>query len=168
MALHIYNIYIYIYIHTYIMAIPICLIPVFPRSWFRYDWYWMTIISQAACVLYRMITSCRSYQYIYIYLYIYTYIYCICNVYLMVTSLAPGQSYNIPVSQIPQYTSPISYNAPFCSRNVRTCTCMIQNGTLQDIFLMHCGICEIGLLFHNQGNSQINIYIYIYIYTSIN
>ena len=61
-----------------------------------------------------------------------------------------------PVQQIPQCTSPMSHNAPFCNRNVHVCTFLLQNGALWDIYLMHCGICETGLLadigsslFHN-------------------
>ena len=51
----------------------------------------------------------------------------------------------LPGVQIPQCTSPISHNAPLCSRNVHTyvCTFLLQNGALWDICPMHCGICGI-------------------------
>ena len=37
-----------------------------------------------------------------------------------------------------------------------TCTLMLQNGAMWDIWLMHCGICEIGLLrpYHNHCNED--------------
>ena len=47
--------------------------------------------------------------------------------------------------KIPQCTSPISHNAPFCNRNVHVCTFLFQNGALWDNWLMHCGICEVGV-----------------------
>ena len=53
-------------------------------------------------------------------------------------------SSNRPVAQIPQCTSPISHNAPFCNRNVHTF--LLENGALWDICLVHYGICEMGLL----------------------
>ena len=49
-----------------------------------------------------------------------------------------------PIEQIPRCTSSISHNAPFCNRNMHTF--LLQNGASWDIWLMHCGICEIGLL----------------------
>ena len=41
-----------------------------------------------------------------------------------------------------------SHNAPFCDRNVHMCalSVLLQNDALWDIYLMHCGICEMGLL----------------------
>ena len=47
---------------------------------------------------------------------------------------------NRSVLQIPQCTSPISHNAPFCNRNVHVCTFLLQNDALWDICLMHCHI----------------------------
>ena len=49
---------------------------------------------------------------------------------------------NRPVIQI-QHISPISHNASFVTE---MCTCLLQNGALWDISLMHCGICEMRLL----------------------
>ena len=54
----------------------------------------------------------------------------------------------ITVSQIPQCTRTISHNAPVCNRRARLCTFRLRNGALWDIYLMHCGIREIGLLLH--------------------
>ena len=48
-------------------------------------------------------------------------------------------SRRLPVAQILQCSSSISHNAPFCNRIVHTCA-------LWNICLMHCGICEMGLL----------------------
>ena len=50
------------------------------------------------------------------------------------------------VTQIPQCTSLISHNAPFCNRNVHVCTLLLQNGVLCDICVMHRRIFEMGLL----------------------
>ena len=52
---------------------------------------------------------------------------------------------NRPIAQIP-HCSPISHNPPLCNRNVHVCTFLLQNGALWYIFLMHCGICELGLV----------------------
>ena len=41
---------------------------------------------------------------------------------------------NRPVAQIPQYTSIISHNAPFCNRNMHICAHFCYK-------MMHCGIC---------------------------
>ena len=49
--------------------------------------------------------------------------------------------------------SPISRNAPLCNRNVHACTFLLQSGALWDICLMHCGICEIGLM-TNRGQAS--------------
>ena len=54
---------------------------------------------------------------------------------------------NRPVAQIPQCTSPISHNAPLCNRNVHTCAHFCYRVVHCGIFLMHCGICEMELLF---------------------
>ena len=51
-----------------------------------------------------------------------------------------------PAAQTPQCITPISHNAPFCNRNVHVCTFLLQNGALWDISVMHCGICEMGLI----------------------
>ena len=54
---------------------------------------------------------------------------------------------NRPISQIPECICAISHNATFCNRNVHisvTKWCIVAN--LWDICLMHCGICEMGLL----------------------
>ena len=48
------------------------------------------------------------------------------------------------IAQIPQCTSPISHNAPFCNRNVGPF--LLHNDVLWDICLMLCGICVLGLL----------------------
>ena len=66
-------------------------------------------------------------------------------------TLAPHTAWiaaNRPVAQIPQCTSSITHNAQFCNRNmhIHVCTFLLQNGASWDICLMHCGICEIGLL----------------------
>ena len=53
---------------------------------------------------------------------------------------------NRPISQIPKCICAISHNATFCDRNVHMCAHLLQNGALWDICLVHCGICEIGLL----------------------
>ena len=55
---------------------------------------------------------------------------------------------NRPVAQISQCTSPIAHNAPFCYRKfAHVCMFLLQNGALWDIIcLMHCAICEMGLL----------------------
>ena len=58
---------------------------------------------------------------------------------------------NRPFAQIPQCTSSISHNAPFCNRNVHMCahflcTFLLQNGALCDNCMMHYGICKMGLL----------------------
>ena len=49
---------------------------------------------------------------------------------------------NRPVAQITQCTSPISYKAPYCNRRAHVRIFMLQNVSLWDICLMHCGICE--------------------------
>ena len=62
-----------------------------------------------------------------------------------------NHAHNKPVT-IPQYTSHISHNAPFCNRNVHICAhfCykMVYCGNLWDGCIMHCGISEKGLLMH--------------------
>ena len=58
------------------------------------------------------------------------------------------------VAQIPQCTIPISHNAPFCNRNVHVCTFLLQNSALWYIYLMHCGICKICILWVFQGVSS--------------
>ena len=55
------------------------------------------------------------------------------------------QALTRPAAQIPQCTSSISHNAPFCNRNVRVCTFLLQNA-FWDICLVHCGIYDMGLL----------------------
>ena len=50
------------------------------------------------------------------------------------------------ISQIPQCIKQISHHAPFCNRNVHTCTFLLQNGALWDMGLLHCGIWATGLL----------------------
>ena len=40
----------------------------------------------------------------------------------------------------------MSHHAPFCNRNVHTCTFLLQNSALWEIGLVHCGICEMCLL----------------------
>ena len=45
-----------------------------------------------------------------------------------------------PISQIPQCMRQMSHNAPFCNRNVHTCTFLLQNDALWDMGLLHCGI----------------------------
>ena len=53
---------------------------------------------------------------------------------------------NVHVAQTPQCTSPISYNAPICNRNVHVCEHFCyKNSSLWDICLMHCYICEMCL-----------------------
>ena len=48
---------------------------------------------------------------------------------------------------IPQCIRQIPHNAPFCNRNVHTYAHFCyKNGALWDTALIHCGICEIGLL----------------------
>ena len=49
-----------------------------------------------------------------------------------------------PVAQIPQCTSSISHNAPFCNRNVYMCAHFCYK-------MVHCGICELGLLMFCQS-----------------
>ena len=51
---------------------------------------------------------------------------------------------NRPVAQIPQCTSSISNNAPFCNRNVYMCAHFCYK-------MVHCGICELGLLMFCQS-----------------
>ena len=48
------------------------------------------------------------------------------------------------------------HNAPFCSRNVHVYTLLLQNGALWDICLMHCGICDMGLLSSANVNHGVN------------
>ena len=55
-------------------------------------------------------------------------------------------STNRPVSQIPQCIRPIAYNAPFCNRNVHACAHFCYKAMHFGNGLMHCGICEKGLL----------------------
>ena len=43
---------------------------------------------------------------------------------------------NRHVAKISQGTNPISYNVPFCNRNVHVCTFLLQNGELWGICLM--------------------------------
>ena len=62
---------------------------------------------------------------------------------------------NILVAWIPQCTSHIPHNAPFCSRNVHVCTVLLQNGALWYICQMHFGICEIGLLMCRRYSIQL-------------
>ena len=52
-----------------------------------------------------------------------------------------------PVAQIPQCTSPVSYNAQFCNWNVHVRTFLLQKGVLWDSCLMHSGICEMALFY---------------------
>ena len=47
--------------------------------------------------------------------------------------------------QILQCSSCISHNAPLCNRCEHLCTFPLLSGELWDIFLMHCGICEMNL-----------------------
>ena len=60
---------------------------------------------------------------------------------------------NRPVAQIPQWISPISHNAPFKQKCAHLCIFLWPNGTLKDVCLMHCGICEMDLFvkLHNTG-----------------
>ena len=48
------------------------------------------------------------------------------------------------ISQTAHCTCPISHNAPFCNRN----------GALWDICLMHCGVCEVGLLSYSRSRIE--------------
>ena len=57
-----------------------------------------------------------------------------------------GEHGNRPVAQIPQCTSLISHNAPFCNRNLHVCAFLLQNGALWDMCLMHFVVCVMGLL----------------------
>ena len=64
---------------------------------------------------------------------------------MIVSGISHMASYR-PISQIPQCTISISHNAPFCNKNVHVCTFLLKNSALLYICLMHCGICEMGLL----------------------
>ena len=54
-------------------------------------------------------------------------------------------SFNRSISQIPQCIRQISHNTSVCNRNVHTF--LLQSGALWDIILVHCGICEMVLLY---------------------
>ena len=70
-----------------------------------------------------------------------------CKNHYLPSILSVVSSYNRPVAQIPQCTTAISHNAPFCNRNVHVCAHFCyKNGALWDICVMHCVICEMGLL----------------------
>ena len=57
---------------------------------------------------------------------------------------------NRPVTQIPQCTSLLFHNAPFCNRNVHVCAHFCYKMVHCRICMMHCGICEMGLFrFHS-------------------
>ena len=53
------------------------------------------------------------------------------------------------ISQIPQCFGQISHIAWFCNINMHRCTCLLQNGALWDMGLMHYGICATGPPFTN-------------------
>ena len=61
---------------------------------------------------------------------------------------------NRHVAQIPQCTRSISHNEPICNRNIYLRALLLQNGALWDIFLLNCGICEIGLLTDEEGHPR--------------
>ena len=53
--------------------------------------------------------------------------------------------WNRPFAQIPQSTSPIYHNAPFCNRNVHTAIYIsVTTWCIMDISLMYCEIWEMG------------------------
>ena len=57
--------------------------------------------------------------------------------YLSVTPVSIHQRLS---SQILKCIRQISHNTPYCKRNVRTCTFLLQNGALRDMGLVHCGL----------------------------
>ena len=63
---------------------------------------------------------------------------------ILPNSMSPGSNWLI--SLIPQCISQISHNAPFCNRNVHTCTFLLQNGALWVLRLVHYGVCATSLL----------------------
>ena len=69
-----------------------------------------------------------------------------------------------PISQIPPCIRQISHNAPFCNRNVHTCTFLLQIGALWDVGLVHCGICPKSLF---TMNTQCAICCYIHMIFTI-
>ena len=51
------------------------------------------------------------------------------------------ESHNVPVC-----TSPASHNAPFCNRNAHMCAHFCYKMVHCGIFVLHCGVCEMGLI----------------------
>ena len=47
-----------------------------------------------------------------------------------------------PAARVPQCTSPV----PRGNWEVHVCTSLLRDGVLRDVALVHCGICELGLL----------------------
>ena len=62
---------------------------------------------------------------------------------LSLSTLSTVRAVTRPISRIPQSIRKISHNAPFCNRNVHTCTFLLQQGAFWDMGLVHSGICEL-------------------------
>ena len=63
---------------------------------------------------------------------------------------------NVPISQIPQFSTQIFHNVPFLLQKcAHMCTFMLQNGALWDMAQLHYGICEIFLSYDWRNASEV-------------